>query len=540
MTNIFHSWILVFVGLLQWTVEVYAASDITLNSVKISTGFVVSSTPGSIIISTTHTTGDSQGPVVYTFDTALFGATKTPACSASLSTGTATYTCTTSANGLTVTATLTGGVIAPGATMTFTITDSAAGDIAALPSTAATVQMNTLTANAGGDTLAGGSRDIFRVVSAATITLTSADMNAGTTPTGLQVQFTTPVAVSSTQNVVIAATQAVFTASVTAGLTDPGSIFSSYSTTDTQTFTGVLSGNIALNTAVDFTMPVGMMAVLPSVAGAVTLDISLNGDLAVDDATGFGTIVYTAATVSGDPVSWYGNLRTEFLLPIGQHTLLLQTPDMIVVAWPFQGKGEDQWIGKVVVASKTGDSVVEVDVQENLMKFDRNKIKANSFETLDVIIGPSASPSRLGQIPDFDEQVDHPEGLVLKFGRVTGTRGPVCLQDRYFPCRETVIVISKYAKVFIESSSAVEYFGSSRDAVDHAHLDVQVTDMFQPESFSGALPEMWGLRPISASTKAMIKSQVSVSLDLNATTAVVRSNASEDLSTNTAKTVISV
>jgi hypothetical protein len=53
----------------------------------------------------------------------------------------------------------------------------------------------------------------------------------------------------------------------------------------------------------------------------------------------------------------------------------------------------------------------------------RNKIKPNAFETLDVIVGPGASPSRLGQIPDYDEQVDHPEGLVLKFARVTGTRG---------------------------------------------------------------------------------------------------------------------
>lgn len=531
-----------FAIFLQSTLQVDAAADITLNSVRISTGYESASTPGSIIISTTHATSDSAGPVAYTFDTALFGATKTPSCSASLSTGTATYTCATAANGMTVTATLTGGYIAPGATMTFTITDAAAGDIAQLPSTPGAVQMNTLTANGGGDTLAGGSVDVFNVVPAATITLTSADMNAGTTPTSLRVQFTTPLPVSSSQTIAIFATQAVFTAasSPVTGFLDPGSIFSAYSTSNTQNFAGTLSGNLARGTVVDFTLPTGMMAALPAVAGAVTLDISLNGDIALDDATGFGTIVSSGGIVSGDPVSWYGNLRTEFLLPIGRHTLLLQTPDMIVVAWPFQGKGEDQWIGKVVVASKTGDAVVEVDVQENLMKFDRNKIKPNAFETLDVIVGPGASPSRLGQIPDYDEQVDHPEGLVLKFARVTGTRGPVCLQDRYFPCRETVIVISKYAKVFIESSSAVEYFGSSKDAVDHAHLDVQVTDMFHPETFSGALPEMWGLRPISAATKAMIKSQVYVSLDLNSTTAVVRSNASEDLSTNPAKNVISV
>lgn len=272
--------------------EVYAAADITLNSVKLSPGYTTGSTPISIIIATTHTTADPVGAIQYTFDTALFGASKNPTCAASVSTGSAGFTCATDATGQILTANLALGSIPAGATLTLTVSDSAAGDIAALPGSTQAVQMTALTGRAGGDTLAGGvAIDVFQVVGAPTLTLTFADMNAYTDPTTLRIQFNNPRALSSSETIVLTASQSVFTSSVISGLTDPNSIFGSYVTTSATVFTGTLGSNVALNAAVDFTLPNAMTAALPFIAAAVTIDITLAGVLSFDDATGFGIIV---------------------------------------------------------------------------------------------------------------------------------------------------------------------------------------------------------------------------------------------------------
>merc|ERR1712012_202647 len=156
---------------------------------------------------------------------------------------------------------------------------------------------------------------------------------------------------------------------------------------------------------------------------------------------------------------------------MNEASMLLRTPEMYLVCWPFQGPGKDQWIGKILVTSNTGDHVVEVEIRKDLIAFDRTKAEVNAFETLNVIVGPSASPSRLTHIPGHDVQLDNQQGLILKFVRIQGVK---CLQARFLPCREGIIILGKHAKVLIESVSAVERYGPSVEAFENNHLDVQV------------------------------------------------------------------
>eukprot|EP00930_Biecheleria_cincta_P099225 TRINITY_DN90863_c0_g1_i1.p1 TRINITY_DN90863_c0_g1~~TRINITY_DN90863_c0_g1_i1.p1 ORF type:complete len:538 (-),score=53.92 TRINITY_DN90863_c0_g1_i1:64-1677(-) len=525
---------------LQFTLRALAAADITLNSVSVSSGFSLYSVPASIVISTTHTTADSTGPIVYQFDQFLFMAGSQPACSATLSSGSASFTCT-AGNPFSITAALASGSVGAGVTVTLTISASTPGNIVAFPSVATTFKMLSVTANAGGNTLNGGAVDVFRVVSVPTVTLTATDLNAGTTPSSLQVQFNSPLALATGQTLVVTGSLPIFTALRTSGLTDPSSIFASYITTSVSVFTGTLGSNVALDAAVDFSFTTTMMAPFPLVANFVTLDIAGNGHPLFKAARGFGSAGGVGGVV-GDPVTWYGDVRTEFNLPMGEHSVLLQTPDMLVVAWPFEGRAEDQWIGKVLVASHTGDTVVEVEVKRNLTNFNRTKTGPDTFETLDIAVGPTDSPSRLTHIPSFDDQINHPQGFITKFSRISAwtPTGPACLQLEWTPCRENVIVLSKYAKIFIESSSAVEYHGSSRETMDFTHLDVQVADMTSPQSFQGVLPELWGLRPMSKRTQAMIKSQTYVDTGLNKTTAWMKSDTNAELPGRSSQDAVTV
>jgi len=500
-----------------------------------SDGYVTGTTATSISLTATFPNGVAAAgdTVTFTVGQALFTAgTLTSGITMSAGTWQTSWTATTIA----ITGTYTGSTTLTGP-LTITIT-SASGSLAAagLPPAGA-VTLSASSADNGGGTggdSAGTPANMFYTIAVPTVSLTSADMISGTTPSAMQIIFTVPKTLANGDTLDIVSNKQIFTAAASTGLTVTGTTLSSYSATNTYSLQ-LTSAGTAMGTSItlDFASP--MLSALPAAAGTVLLDVNMGGITLINDAAGYGTVTAAApgAGVSGDPVTWYGKYRTEFLLPMEQHTVILQTPDMAVLAWPFQGKGEDQWIGYVVVVSNTGDTIVEVAIRKNLLGFDRTKSATDTFETIDVIVGPSASPSRLEHIPSFNDQIDHPQGYVTQFARISTSMsagGAACLKERYIPCRESVLVSGRYAKLAIESSSAVEYYGNSEAAVDHSHLDVQVFDMIKTESFSGVLPEIWGFQEMSNSTQAMIKSRIPVELALNSSTALVKSNTSEDMS----------
>jgi len=201
--------------------------------------------------------------------------------------------------------------------------------------------------------------------------------------------------------------------------------------------------------------------------------------------------------VYGDPIAYYNGKKTEFWLPMDTLTLLLQTSDMRVLASPLPGEGKEQWIGHIFVSTPSGHPVVTVDIKRDLVNFNASTVPTDAFETLNVLMGPAVAP--LTAMPPPDAYYTHESGLHLMFGRTSRQPGP-------YPRREGVVVIGSSAKIHIVSSSAREYYGEGSPlSTLYAHLDFQVFDMQGEESFGGILPELWGVKPLSSETAAMVK-----------------------------------
>jgi len=493
--------------------SVEGAADISNVEVTYQAEYKATTTPTQIEIKSTHAQLVANGgAVVYTFDTAVFGNSVTPTCAGSVTSGgLSSVACSVGASGLVLTATLTstGNAIDAAATLTLTVTASTAGDLLALPSAATQVQLTAVTANGGTDTLDGTStvRVSWFAQAAPTITLTSTDLNAGTTPSSLQVQFTTPFAVASGQTIVFTASQSVFTASVTTGAPVTGATLSGYTTTSATVFTATLGANLAENTAVDITMPTAMMAALPSVAGAVTIDITLNSIVAFNDATGFGTIVASGGAGS-DPIARLGNVVREFELPLYTKTLLLESPDLVVHGSVFPGNPSEQWFDRIILSTPDNMRFMEVKVKKDLEHVNASQVPRSFFGTLDVTLGygtveePLATTSVKGP---HHEVPFHFMGHHMLFRRVRRNAALSVTTANTLP-RECVDMAGNTVHLYVCSSPASEYYGDlNKLALRYMHLDLVFVEVKNFQLLSGVLPELWNVKPMSETTKSYLK-----------------------------------
>jgi len=212
-------------------------------------------------------------------------------------------------------------------------------------------------------------------------------------------------------------------------------------------------------------------------------------------------------------------------MPPDALTMLLQTPDLRVLAEPLPSDGrEEQWIGRVVVTTNAPNPkpVVEVRIKRHLPWFNRTTAHPNGFESLDVTLEWFKPYPRLRVLPAPDTYFVHSKGIQVHAGRL---RHLVQEVDVRVPRRELVLVTCKFAKVAIFSSSAHEYFGFNgvhqHLGRKYAHLDVDFLDMHSKELFEGVLPELWGYRPLSDGTRAMVKHPPVVQADESASSETV-------------------
>lgn len=210
-------------------------------------------------------------------------------------------------------------------------------------------------------------------------------------------------------------------------------------------------------------------------------------------------------SVQGDPVTWHGNVREEFILPPGTLSPLLKSPDMQVLASSRPGHAEDEWIDRVVITSAAGEHIVDVSIKRDLTYFDRAELPPNSFETLDVKMEWSYPNGGMVNImPPGDAQFNHWSGISLGFGRV---RHFGQLKAGTAPRREAVYVVSNSLKILILSSSAREYFLEKGEhlSMEHSHLDLELMELGDQSNLTGILPELWGILPMSEETRKLRK-----------------------------------
>eukprot|EP00931_Biecheleriopsis_adriatica_P101434 TRINITY_DN76572_c0_g1_i1.p1 TRINITY_DN76572_c0_g1~~TRINITY_DN76572_c0_g1_i1.p1 ORF type:complete len:1189 (+),score=190.04 TRINITY_DN76572_c0_g1_i1:44-3610(+) len=272
-----------------------------------------------------------------------------------------------------------------------------------------------------------------------------------------------------------------------------------------QPFQGVAAGDEIVffcTENLDFLGPAGTV---------VNFDFSTSADnIPVQSVVGWTVIAATEAHIQGDPLTYYGSTKVPFVLPLDALTLLLETPRMRVLAAPFEGKNrsnQEQWIGQVLITTVDNqrEEVLRVDIRNDIAFFNRTAIAPDAFETISAVM-PWHLPYPLPTMPPRDALFTGPAGIQLLFGVARSRSAHL---DDTVPRREVVAVNDGHVTVLIFSSSAAEYHGL-RDfaAYEYAHLDIDIFDL-PPQnvvaSFKGALPELWGLRPLSEHVASMMK-----------------------------------
>lgn len=240
---------------------------------------------------------------------------------------------------------------------------------------------------------------------------------------------------------------------------------------------------------------------LPGLLLVLIVTCSFTFSKAQDDnetnSTETTTTTVAPSSIAGDPITWWGNRRVEFDLPLSKITTLLRMPDFEVSAAPFQGTGGEQWIGRVVIKSTaTGENLLQVDAIRDVSKFDRDTIQHQSrysWETMIPIV--SSGPHTF-----VDNQFVLPgTGSPATYSKLS------CKFKRFEACREAIVIFGRFARVMIVSSSAKAWYGDVAAALENIHLDLDVFDFTNTTFLDGPLPEMWGIRPMTATTEKLIK-----------------------------------
>jgi len=344
-----------------------------------------------------------------------------------------------------------------------------------------------------------------------------------TTPAEITFGFTTTNELLASDTITVAASSPVFasTGAVSCtvkigGTPDAATFASSPTASGTSTLTASVQSGRTVGSGVEVKLScTSNLAQFAANGASVTFTFTCARHLAAAGVTGWTTV--TAASVAGDPVTWYGSRRAEFKLPMSRLTTMLRTPDMAVLAAPFE-TGKEQWIGRVVIkSSRTNSTFLQIDVNR--------KLAEEGGQTMFVMASPDSN--QRGSVEPFagaadvflhDHEIISPEGLVMHYGRQQNCKGP---------CREVVVVLGSHAKIMIHSASAAEFYGqSSVEALKSAHLDIDVFDMIEPSTFQGTLPELWGLQEMSEETQNMLVPDGLLDLATNSSVLVNHTKAS--------------
>jgi len=187
---------------------------------------------------------------------------------------------------------------------------------------------------------------------------------------------------------------------------------------------------------------------------------------------------------------------------------LLETPEVRVLGSVFEGGGPwEQWFDHIVVTPRTGDRFLRIKMRRDLLETNNTRLPTADFRTLDVSLGwgsehdARATVTKIPgpQVPVPFSFLGH-EVAFEKIQRV-GQKFPAI--GRHL--RECAEVAGPSVRFHVCSSPASEYYGAQRHlSIKYAHLDFMIANIREHEEVSGLLPELWGLQPMSDSTKACL------------------------------------
>ena len=220
---------------------------------------------------------------------------------------------------------------------------------------------------------------------------------------------------------------------------------------------------------------------------------TLGGDSSVVSFCATTVTTTVGGSVEGDPVTYFGTQRMEFVLPDGISSLI-STPDMEIRVKPFYGVTGEQWIGDIAVYSLSAHSahlVARVSIKKDIALFESSSSwSPGEFATLDVTI-PDLHAQKMCRIPRTSIEY---QDIRLTFSELASQFDRKGRQ----PPREVMLIESNFMVLWVVSASAMEFYQNGPLAAQHAHLDLRFISMRNESLFSGLLPELWGLKPMGA------------------------------------------
>jgi len=216
------------------------------------------------------------------------------------------------------------------------------------------------------------------------------------------------------------------------------------------------------------------------------------------------------ASGGGDPIARFGDVERLFELPPGVLTTVLESPELIIKGSVFEGNGPyEQWFDRfVLIARGYDDRFIDIRVKKNLHERNASSMPGAELQTLDMkmVYGTPEEP----RVP-FQVKLDSPIlslssfiGYDIAVGRMQRWQTKLTTIGR-FP-REFAEFAGPSMHLFICSAPAAEYYGSLRHlSLKFAHLDMVFQEVKHYTLLTGILPELWGVQPMSETTKSYIK-----------------------------------
>jgi hypothetical protein len=230
-----------------------------------------------------------------------------------------------------------------------------------------------------------------------------------------------------------------------------------------------------------------------------------NSVTATSASTGFGTIVSSSGSGS-DPVARFGDVQREFELPPDVMTTLLEAPNLKIRGSVFEGTGPyEQWFGTIVLTTPWQDRSLEIKMRQNLDTYNASGLPQSSFRTLDISL---RSGNRVTPITDIYDTIPWELfGHQICFRRIERNFHVASATIGRFK-RECVDVAGEHLHVYICSTPASEYYGHLRHlSLKYAHLDTLFIEVRNFTALTGLLPELWGVHPMSETTKKYVKEE---------------------------------
>lgn len=154
-------------------------------------------------------------------------------------------------------------------------------------------------------------------------------------------------------------------------------------------------------------------------------------------------------------------------------------------------QGQDQWINRLAVTDLDGRPVLSAAIRANLSDLNGSLDEGDFMESLNVTL------HWLGGTPLT--KMPSPDSYALRWGSLSFAFGAVPHFKVGRARAEMVVIEGDSAWLTIIATG-----GEGPDVEKAAHLDFALQLRGDRRACAGVLPEMWGLRPLSNKTVAML------------------------------------